>query len=547
MNKNNDFRVSISLITTCKGRLYYLKKVLPSWLALNYDNYDIIVVDYDDPDGTEEYIKKNKRRLLKGSKCKDIKVVKVSNKPYFNLNDARNKGIEASDSELIFMIDSDIFIKSRKILQIINIEYQKGTVFWSTFPVFTSLYKEVSDYYEDEFKVKIGYLAILPFVSVKRDLTGTVCFLRKNWEMSGKYNTKINEKGYGFDDREFYLRYLNITFFEDYTGKNPEKSILCRMSEVFLDKIKVFKYYELREIPNRVDERGRFYPNSSRDTNFENKSFIRDFFEGFYVKIGISKNYFIKIKKTESVFYRLKSKNKWLVPYIYFIIGIKRWNLKDYKKSIFFLKKSLRANNYKIPHFRLLRIKTLFKIHIVKKYGEGKDCNRCLVEIIDTLSKKKRKNEIEYKLLLDSFFELRRKEDFIKLGKKIIANKKFDPDFKFSVIFKMAVFREEMNGSKDYFKKALKLLESFKKDRINIHRKASILKHLGRYNEAIKLYKDLLNYGSDENFKANINFHIGEIYYIQNQKNKAKKYLLIACKLNPFHRKAKEYLKSLGN
>ncbi len=218
--KNN---ISISLITTCKGRLRYLKKVLPSWLKLDYDNYDIIIVDYDDPDGTEDYIKKNKKFLLENSKAKNIKVVKVNNKPFFNLNDARNRGIAASDSELIFMIDSDIRIRDKRILKKINRDYRNGIIFWSNLPVFNSNYREIVEYYSLDFKIEIKYPSVLPFLPVKRDITGTACFFKKYWERCGRYDIEINREGYGFDDREFYLRYLNYIFYNYFVGKIEDK------------------------------------------------------------------------------------------------------------------------------------------------------------------------------------------------------------------------------------------------------------------------------------------------------------------------------------
>ena len=46
----------ISVITTCKGRMHHLEEALPTWLAQEGGNYEIIVVDYGDPDKSADYV-----------------------------------------------------------------------------------------------------------------------------------------------------------------------------------------------------------------------------------------------------------------------------------------------------------------------------------------------------------------------------------------------------------------------------------------------------------------------------------------------------------
>ena len=48
----------VSIIPTCKGRLHHLRETLPSMLAQDYaGDWEIVVVDYDCPDGTFEWVK----------------------------------------------------------------------------------------------------------------------------------------------------------------------------------------------------------------------------------------------------------------------------------------------------------------------------------------------------------------------------------------------------------------------------------------------------------------------------------------------------------
>ncbi len=270
----NDKKVSISLVTTCKGRLSYLKKTLPSWLKLDYDNYDIIVVDYDDPDGTEEYILRNKEEWLKNSKCKEIKVVKVKNKPYFNLNDARNRGIKVSDSVLIFMIDSDIIIKNKDILNKIHRLFKKGYVFFSSQFIMNNNYKEIAILYEEYYKVVIRKPVLLTVGTIVRGFNGTSCFLRKYFHEIGGFNTEINKFGYGQDENEFYLRYLNHYFYKHFysSKKNLEEYLDKVLSKFYLLSIEDFHVIE-----NDIKEKIRFYPKDLNITSEYNKKFIKNF------------------------------------------------------------------------------------------------------------------------------------------------------------------------------------------------------------------------------------------------------------------------------
>ena len=88
-----------SIITTCKGRLENLKRALPGFL--NQDDTEIVVVDYDCPDGTADYVTAH---------YPDIRVVSVSGQPLFNTAHARNLGAAQARGEFLVFLDADVVI-----------------------------------------------------------------------------------------------------------------------------------------------------------------------------------------------------------------------------------------------------------------------------------------------------------------------------------------------------------------------------------------------------------------------------------------------------
>jgi len=89
----------LSIVTTCKGRLHHLRQSLPRFLA--QPDCEVIVVDYDCPDGTADVV----RREFPAAK-----VVAVNDRPQFNISAARNLGADSATSPWLAFIDADIVI-----------------------------------------------------------------------------------------------------------------------------------------------------------------------------------------------------------------------------------------------------------------------------------------------------------------------------------------------------------------------------------------------------------------------------------------------------
>lgn len=90
---------SLSIITTCKGRLAHLRESLPTMLA--QPGAEVVVVDFDCPEGTAAYVQEH---------FPAAKVVKVEGRPYFNNWEARNIGAAQAKAAILVFVDADTML-----------------------------------------------------------------------------------------------------------------------------------------------------------------------------------------------------------------------------------------------------------------------------------------------------------------------------------------------------------------------------------------------------------------------------------------------------
>lgn len=103
MNENNNALISIIIPTF--NRKYDLIRAVNSVLSQSYTNWELIIVDNNSDDGTENYI-----YSLNNPK---IKCIIVNNNGLIAYS--RNKGIEISNGEYIAFLDSDDWWHSEKL------------------------------------------------------------------------------------------------------------------------------------------------------------------------------------------------------------------------------------------------------------------------------------------------------------------------------------------------------------------------------------------------------------------------------------------------
>lgn len=87
---------TLQVVTTCKGRLDHLKQTLPMWLV--EPGVEVIVVDYDCPQGTAQWVRDHHP---------EVTVVHATGLPKFNLAHARNLGAAYAKEGWLCFWDAD--------------------------------------------------------------------------------------------------------------------------------------------------------------------------------------------------------------------------------------------------------------------------------------------------------------------------------------------------------------------------------------------------------------------------------------------------------
>ena len=92
---------ALTFVTTCKGRLEFLRKTLP--LLAAQPSAACVVVDYDCPDRCGDWV---------AAHLPQVTVVRIADPGPFNVSRARNAGVAAARTAAICLIDSDVRIAS---------------------------------------------------------------------------------------------------------------------------------------------------------------------------------------------------------------------------------------------------------------------------------------------------------------------------------------------------------------------------------------------------------------------------------------------------
>lgn len=91
----------VSIVTVCKGRLHHIQQTLPLMVAQSAD--EVIVVDYDCPQGVGDWVEEN---------FNSVKVIRVHDDQGFCVARGRNAGAQNSSSPWICFVDADIKMAS---------------------------------------------------------------------------------------------------------------------------------------------------------------------------------------------------------------------------------------------------------------------------------------------------------------------------------------------------------------------------------------------------------------------------------------------------
>lgn len=169
---------SISVVTTCKGRLHHLQQALP--LLVAQAHAEIIVVDYGCPDNTGDWVKLN---------YPDVIVIRVTDDKSFCAARARNTGANAASSPWIFFVDADVKVSDH-------------------------LFKWANNSLDNRCFYRAGSEGGFK----KKDTWGTFICSKKSFDEVDGYDEVF--RGWGGEDDDLYRRLINIGLVEsNYPGE----------------------------------------------------------------------------------------------------------------------------------------------------------------------------------------------------------------------------------------------------------------------------------------------------------------------------------------
>jgi glycosyltransferase involved in cell wall biosynthesis len=158
--------MKVSVIIPCKKRIKYLKRTFKQVVKQDYQDLEIIMVDFNCPEGSQDWVD----RHFKFDFVKTVKAEVPAD--YWNLSESRNFGYKNSTGEILIFLDADTDIH----------------------------YKFVSDCVK---KLQEGF-----YLSGKQagafSNCGCCAVFRKDFEKVKGYNEAL--KGWGSEDLDIYRR-----------------------------------------------------------------------------------------------------------------------------------------------------------------------------------------------------------------------------------------------------------------------------------------------------------------------------------------------------
>jgi hypothetical protein len=170
-----DCRMEYSAVTAVKNRFPILQASISSWLVQE-EIKEIVIVDYDSDDFDYKYIKSLDDR---------IKVIRVKDKPYFNLSDAYNIALQNCSYDNILKLDVDYFLNPYyKLSDWLHYDLNKTYI--------------TGNWEQNQLDNKLGFI---------ENLNGFVVCKKEFLDKIGGY--RGNQHGYGYDDCDLYKRLLS--------------------------------------------------------------------------------------------------------------------------------------------------------------------------------------------------------------------------------------------------------------------------------------------------------------------------------------------------
>lgn len=262
-----------SLVTTCKGRGDDLAASLATWLNLTDASYEVVVVDFDCPDKAGDRAEILFREAAPNPWLTGLSVVRIADRPLFNLCEARNAGLLAAQGEVALLLDADVSVADPNLLAKLRRCFDEGALFVGSVQFIPSESLEGQLYCFHEYGVATANSLIIPTGALNAGLTGSAAFLLDAARVAGLFDSRINESGYGSDDIEFYLRYANLLY-----GGSDENA------RTFLLRFGFFPDGALIARDNPEEEKHRFYRMPVHDSAALNKGRVAEMLEALDAK-----------------------------------------------------------------------------------------------------------------------------------------------------------------------------------------------------------------------------------------------------------------------
>lgn len=201
----------ISVIMPCYNMEKYVKEAIDSVKAQTYDNWECIIVD----DGSKDESTKVIENEIKGDKR--FRLIRQNNS---GVSAARNKGIENSDGEYIFPLDSDDTIVPDYLENAVDCLDKNPSC-----ALCYGRFKDFGDSNNIQTNIWKDYKTLLE----RNSIPDTALYRRSDYDKTTGYNTDLK----GYEDWEFWIRLL---YKNDFVCFIDKVSLNYRIKQVSRNK-----------------------------------------------------------------------------------------------------------------------------------------------------------------------------------------------------------------------------------------------------------------------------------------------------------------------
>jgi glycosyltransferase involved in cell wall biosynthesis len=224
---------SISLCTTCMGRLSDLIQTLPQNLedSASYPRVEFLLLDYNSRDGLEDWVRQNLGSQIESGR---VTYARTCDPQWYSMSHSRNLAFRLARSEIVCNVDADNWIGAgflEKVNELANEQPSRAI-----------------------------------FIKGKQLLRGRLGFFKDEWEkLLGGYDEDL--EGYGHDDRDLVVRAQKLGFrMKFFGGKYVTRLKTSGSNKVMNMRVKDWRRTEKlnKELSEAKINRGLLMANAGR-------------------------------------------------------------------------------------------------------------------------------------------------------------------------------------------------------------------------------------------------------------------------------------------